>query len=384
MPIKTYMVVHDRRDHSLRVPRPDLSVTIGTPNACTQCHSDRSAEWAAKAVAEWYPNGRHTTPHYGTALHAGRTGAVDAERQLDRLILDKTKPAIVRASALQLLTRYASAASEPAIRAGITDPDPLVRMAAPQALPPSAPRSLIEAILPLLSDPVRAVRVEAARVIAGTDPQTMTPERRSAFASAYQELINAEMIDADRPESHLNLGLLKTRRQQTSEAEAEYRTALRLDPKFVPALVNLADLNRQRGMDKEGAELLRTAIAIEPNNAAIKHSLGLLLVRQRNYAEALPLLRDAATLAPDNARYAYVYAVALNSTGSAAEAKTLLARTYKQHPTDRNVLAGLIAFERDSGDIAAALTHAQELAVLEPQNPQIRALLDDLQKRLGR
>ena len=69
-------------------------------------------------------------------------------------------------------------------------------MAAPQALPPSAPRSLIEAILPLLSDPVRAVRVEAARVIAGTDPQTMTPERRSAFASAYQELINAEMIDA--------------------------------------------------------------------------------------------------------------------------------------------------------------------------------------------
>ena len=384
MPIKTYMVVHDRRDHSLRVPRPDLSVTIGTPNACTQCHSDRSAEWAAKAVAEWYPNGRQTTPHYGTALHAGRTGAVDAERQLDRLILDKTQPAIVRASALQLLTRYASAASEPAIRAGITDPDPLVRMAAPQALPPSAPRSLIEAILPLLSDPVRAVRVEAARVIAGTDPQTMTPEHRSAFASAYQELINAEMIDADRPESHLNLGLLKTRRQQTSEAEAEYRTALRLDPKFVPALVNLADLNRQRGMDKEGAELLRTAIAIEPNNAAIKHSLGLLLVRQRNYAEALPLLRDAAALDPDNARYAYVYAVALNSTGSAAEAKTLLARTYKQHPTDRNVLAGLIAFERDSGDIAAALTHAQELAVLEPQNPQIRALLNDLQKRLGR
>jgi Flp pilus assembly protein TadD len=384
MPIKTYMVVHDRRDHSLRVPRPDLSVTIGTPNACTQCHSDRSAEWAAKAVAEWYPNGRQTTPHYGTALHAGRTGAVDAERQLDRLILDKTQPAIVRASGLQLLTRYASAASEPAIRAGITDPDPLVRMAAPQALPPSAPRSLIEAILPLLSDPVRAVRVEAARAIAGTDPQTMTPEHRGAFASAYQELINAEMIDADRPESHLNLGLLKTRRQQTSEAEAEYRTALRLDPKFVPALVNLADLNRQRGMDKEGAEQLRTAIAIEPNNAAIKHSLGLLLVRQRNYAEALPLLRDAATLDPDNARYAYVYAVALNSTGSAAEAKALLARTYKQHPTDRNVLAGLIAFERDSGDIAAALTHAQELAVLEPQNPQIRALLNDLQKRLGR
>ena len=120
-------------------------------------------------------------------------------------------------------------------------------MAAAQALPPSAPRTMIEAILPLLGDPVRAVRVEAARVIAGIDPQTMTPEQRSAFASAYQELISAEMIDADRPEAHLNLGLLKTRRQQLSDAEAEYRTALRLDPKFVPAMVNLADLDRQRG-----------------------------------------------------------------------------------------------------------------------------------------
>jgi len=149
-------------------------------------------------------------------------------------------------------------------------------------------------------------------------------------------------------------------------------------------MVNLADLDRQRGLDKEGAELLRAAIEIEPNNAAIKHSLGLLFARQRNYAEALPLLREASALDPDNARYAYVYAVALNSTGSSAEAKALLERTYKAHPTDRNVLLGLIAFERDSSDIAAAIVHAQELAKLEPQNPQISALLAELRQRLGR
>jgi predicted CXXCH cytochrome family protein len=384
MTTKNYMVVHDRRDHSMRVPRPDLSVTIGTPNACTQCHADRSAEWAAKAVAEWYPNGRQTKPHYGTALNAGRTGAIDAERQLDQLILDKNQPPIARASALPLLGRYVSPASEAAIKAAIIDPDPMVRMVAAQSLPLSPPRAMIEAILPLLSDPVRAVRVETARVVAGIDPQTMTPEQRAAFSSAYQELVGAELIDADRPEAHLNLGLLKTRRQQLSEAEAEYRTALRLDPKFVPAMVNLADLDRQRGLDKEGAELLRAAMAIEPSNAAIKHSLGLLFARQRNYAEALPLFREAAALDPENARYAYVYAVALNSTGSSAEAKALMERTYKAHPTDRNVLLGLIAFERDSGDIAAAIAHAQELAKLEPQNPQISALLADLRQRLGR
>ena len=384
MPTKTYMVVHDRRDHSMRVPRPDLSVSIGTPNACTQCHADRSAEWAAKAVATWYPNGRHTTLHYGTALHAGRTGAVDAERQLDQLILDKSQPAIARASGLLLLPRYVSKASEPAIKAAIADPDPLVRMAVPRALPATAPRAIIEATFSLFGDPVRAVRIEAARALAGIDPQTMTSEQRGAFTIAYQELIGAEMIDVDRPEAHLNIGLLRTRRQQLNEAEAEYRTALRLDPKFVPALANLADLDRGRGMDREGEELLRAAIAIEPNNADIKHSLGLLLVRQRNYAQALPLLREATTLAPDNARYAYVYAIALNSTGSTTEATAFLERTHKQHPTDRDILVALTAFESDSGNLAAALTHAQELTALEPSNPQIRALVDDLRRRLGR
>ncbi len=384
MPTKTYMVVHDRRDHSIRIPRPDLSVSIGTPNACSQCHTDHSAEWAAKAVATWYPNGRQTKLHYGTALHAGRTGAIDAERQLGLLILDKSQPAIARASAMLLLSRYASAASEPAIKSAIADPDPLVRMAMARALPASAPRAVIEATLQLLGDPVRAVRTEAARALAGVDPQTMTPEQRSSFTLAYQELIAGEMINSDRPETHLNLGLVKMRRKQLNEAEAEYRTALRLDQKFVPAMANLADLDRERGMDKEGAELLRHAIAIEPNNAAIKHSLGLLLVRERNYTEALSLFREAAALAPDNARYAYVYAVALNSSGSTVEAKALLIRTHNQHPTDRDVLMTLIAIERDNGDYTAALTHAQELAALEPRNPQIRALIEDMRRHLRR
>jgi Tfp pilus assembly protein PilF len=88
------------------------------------------------------------------------------------------------------------------------------------------------------------------------------------------ELVAGEMVDADRPEAHLNLGLLDLRRRNLTEAEEEYRTALRLDPIFVPALVNLADLDRAHGMDEEGAELLRKAMAIEPDNADVRYALG--------------------------------------------------------------------------------------------------------------
>src|SRR5215472_14166780 len=267
MPTKNYMVVDARREHSMRVPRPDLSVSLGTPNACTQCHADKTVQWTAETVADWYPHGRQTTPHYGTALHAGRAGAADAEQQLDRLILDQKQPAIARATALPLLAPYVTAASEPALAAAIADADPLVRSAAPRALPAAPSRALVQAIAPLLGDPVRAVRIEAARALAGTDLLALTPAQQTAFVKATAELVAGENVDADRPEAHLNLGLLEMRRGDAAKADSEYRTALRLDPSFVPAIVNLADLDRARGIDARGAELLRKALATEPGNA---------------------------------------------------------------------------------------------------------------------
>jgi HEAT repeat protein len=171
--------------------------------------------------AGWYPSGRQTTSHYSTALHAGRIGAADAEQQLG-LILDQGQPAIARASALPLLAPYASPVSEPAIKAAIRDPDPLIRAAAPRALPGTPPPRLVDAAAPLLSDPVRAVRIEAARALAGTDLLALTPEQQTAFVKATAELVAAEIVDADRPEAHLNLGLLDLRRQQLTQAEAEY------------------------------------------------------------------------------------------------------------------------------------------------------------------
>jgi Flp pilus assembly protein TadD len=233
--------------------------------------------------------------------------------------------------------------------------------------------------LSLLRDPVRAARIEAARALSGMPQQAMSPEQRGDFALAFKELVAAESLNADRPEAHLNLGLLSTRQGQPAGAETEYRTALRLDPNFVPALMNLADLDRMRGMDAQGADLLRKAMSLEPENADVTHALGLFLVRQHNYAEALPLLRRATELAPDVVRYGYVYAIALNSTGSSEQSRTLLEQIHRQHPADRNVLIALIGEARSAGDLPTALSHARELAKLDPGDPQIRMLLLDLE-----
>ena len=106
MPTTTYMVVDPRHDHSMRIPRPDLSVKLGMPNACNNCHAKQTPQWAADAIVQW--NGK--TPvgyqNFAEALHAGSTGAPGARGALLSLIDDKAQPAIVRASAIARLGRW--------------------------------------------------------------------------------------------------------------------------------------------------------------------------------------------------------------------------------------------------------------------------------------
>jgi len=378
MPAKTYMGVDVRHDHSFRVPRPDLTATIGTPNACTGCHADKPVTWAAQAVAGWFPDGRQSRPHYGQALHAGRASALDGERRLDALIIDPTQPAIARATALTMLPRLATAASLPAWRAAIIDPDPLVRLGAARGVPAAPTSSMVQAIAPLLADPVRAVRIEAARALAASQ-QMLPPDRRAAFDAAFQELIAAELTAADRPEAHINLGLLHARRGQAAEAAAAYRAALRLDPRFVQAMVNLADLDRATGRPQEAMNWLRMALLAAPDNADVRHALGLALVRERRVPEAMAELRRAADLAPDNPHYAYVLGIALNSTGAPREALAVLERNRARAPGHRDTLIALATISRDTGDTAAAIRYARQLVAANPSDPAAVSLLRSLE-----
>jgi len=379
MPARTYMVIDARRDHSIRIPRPDLSIKLGTPNACNNCHTDKSAQWASESVNKWYGHPSEGFQRFSQTLQAGSTGAPGAQQSLERLVADREEPAIARAAALSMLAAYAPPPTDSAVRAGVADDSALVRRAAARALSNFAPASSAKALAPLLSDPIRSVRIEAAEVLAGLPADSIPQNVSTSFAHASDEYVNAQRLNADRPEAHLNLGLLYARQNHFEKAETELKTALSLDPSFAPAAVNLADLYRAQSRDEEGERVLNDAIGQSPNNASLEHALGLLMVRQKRNAPALELLAAAAHNDPANARYVYVYAVALNDAGKTEAAIKALENSIEAHPYDRDSLAALVTFLEQAGDPTKALTYVQRLEGLEPGNPQVREMLKNLQ-----
>jgi Flp pilus assembly protein TadD len=378
MPTRTYMVVDRRRDHSIRIPRPDLSVKLGTPNACTECHTGKSAKWAMDSVNKWYGHAPTGFQHYAETLDAGSSGAPGAQQSLEGLVADREQPAIARGIALSMLSAYAPAPSDAAVQAGVVDDSALVRRAAARAMSNSDPSARVSALAPLLDDQVRAVRIETAEVLAGAPADNLPSATYAALSRATDEYVDAQLLNADRPDAHVNLGLLYARENHLDKAESELKTALSLDPSFVPAAVNLADLYRAQHKDEDGEHILKDALAHSPNDVSLDHALGLLMVRQHRTAQGLQLLAAAAHGAPGNARYVYVYAVALNDAGKTKAAIETLQPSIKAHPYDRDSLAAIVSFLVQAGDKDRALTYARRLSELEPGDPQVQQMLKDL------
>jgi Tfp pilus assembly protein PilF len=352
MPQRTYMGVDVRHDHSFRVPRPDVSVQFGTPNACNDCHRDKSAEWAAHAIESWFGPERKGLQHSAAAFHAARAQQLDAPRLLQQLAGDVQQPVIVRATALSELSGYLTPQVANTLLPALSSSDGLLRLGALRGLANAPLQQRWGWFAPLLADPLRAVRIEAAGQLAGVPVEQMNELQRARFESALEDYIAVQRTNAERPESHVNLGLLYAERGDAQNAEQEYRAALKLAPHDVRASVNLSDLYRALQRDAEGEAVLREALQANPKEASLHHALAMSAVRGGRMPDALKYLADAVKVAPDQSLYAYLYAVALHDSGDRRKALQLLEDNQRRHPADRDTLEALVSYYREGGDAA--------------------------------
>lgn len=338
---RTYMGVDDRPDHSFRIPRPDLTVEIDSPNACNDCHTEQSAEWATAEITKWLGNDVEPRPHIGTAIAAGREAPANAA--LVAASMNQDFPAIGRATALTLLAPPFADREISAIASALGDPDPLIRTAALRALQLAPAQTRLRIGTKTLADPILSVRLAAASVYADVRDLLPATEAR-AFGRAAEEYRAANTMLANTPEALASLGNFE---------------------------LSMGDVN-------EAVSYFRDALQLAPANAFLRHSMGLILVRSGDRDEALEELRQAYELEPTNARYVYVYGVALNSLGLNDDALTLLQKARRQFPGDFDIGWALATMLRDAGDIEKAQPVAQELAEQFPGDANIAALIESL------
>jgi tetratricopeptide (TPR) repeat protein len=382
MPARTYMVVDPRHDHSFRIPRPDLSARLGTPNTCNDCHADRTAQWAAEAVADWYGPERRQEPRFAQAFADGRRGAPEAGPALATLVADTGQPGIVRATALELLRAQGPEAAAVSV-AATRDRDPLVRAAAVGGLDSLPPQPRIEAAAPLLEDPLRLVRAEAARVLASLPAERLPPPQRRALEAGLAEYEKAQRVQADMPSAHLNLGVLRASMGDRDLAVRSYRKALQLDPGFLPARANLAHLYNQMGRNADAERVLREGIARVSGAGELHYSLGLLLAEEERLDEAAQELGVAAALLPGRARVRYNHGLALQRLGRLAEAEAALLAAHRLGTRDPAIANALAVFYAQQQRWETALPFAEELVELAPEASGPRQLLWQIRRALS-
>ncbi len=378
MPEKTYMVVDPRRDHSIRVPRPDLTVRFGVPNACGTCHRDRSPEWLSNAFANSWPGARPVFQDWTRAFQQARASLPQAELSLLQIFTNESAPDIARATAILELAPFLSPVSGQAVEQALKDESPLVRLAALRTLEVLGPEHRYSFAGHLVSDPLFSVRSEAGRVLAATAADSMNASQSAKLNAAVNEFIATQLYNADRPEAWLNLGNLRFRTGDLRQAEKDFRHALQLAPDFSPAFLNLADLYRLEGREAEVSAILSQGLERLPGDAALYHARGLSQVRGGNQDAAIESLRKAVDFAPEETRYAYVLGVALNSAGKADEAVATLTDALARSPAALELMQLLALIERDRGNYPQARRWAQEMLDINPGDRTARELFQSI------
>ena len=379
MPHRTYMGIDDRRDHSFRIPRPDLSLQLDTPNACNQCHTEQSVEWAAENAAFWWGVPIDEKPHYGQVFHQARGNEPGTDASLLELLRDRDQPAIVRGTAVIYLSRFPTRAAAQGVLEALGDDEPMVRLAAADALSDMPLQARVKPALKMLDDPLRSIRIEAGEALADV-PQQQTSEadrkKIGAGIAAYRE---AQEVSADTAAANMNLGTLAYRLGEFAEAIKQYKRVLEIDPSFYPAYTNLATMYADAGQVDEAIRLLNRGLIRLPKQPDLLYAKAMLHIRQRDYRKGINLLSQAYAEASGRADIGYAYAVALHDTGNPPGAVRVLKQVLEAAPNAVQVLIALATYHRDMGKLDEALTYARRVQELMPEDAGVRQFVQQLE-----
>jgi Tfp pilus assembly protein PilF len=377
-----------RSDHSMRPPTPATTLLYNSPNACNLCHTNQTAAWADKFVREWRPRD-YQKPVLERAALIAAARRQDWKKLPDILAyLSRTNREEMQAVALvRLLANCPADEQWPVLRRLVTDPSPLVRASAAEALGLRLDQPNTVALCQAASDGYRLVRVRAATALAGVPEERLPEDQRPQVRGAVAELMESMRSRPDDMSSHYNLGNLHMSRSQMPEAVAEFETASRLQPDALPPMVNVALAYNALGQNDKAEASLRHALSLDPTNSAANLNLGMLLAEMGKMSEAEKAFRAAFKADPKSGQAAYNLGVML-SKDHPKEALTWCSRAAELRPENPQYGYTYAFYLYQAGQLGEALKAIQSVRQRHPEHEdslllERQLLQEQQQKRSG-
>ncbi len=374
MPGKIYMGNDFRRDHSFRVPRPDQTAEYGTPNACNECHKDKSPEWARDFIKSKY--GPERESHYSDYLLAGYHGDNEA---FHHLITDRKYPEIIRATALSQYSNQSISLKElNAIREYLKDSSALVRNEAVNVFQISANREVSKYLEPLLMDSIRLVRISAARYF---NTVNIVPENKIDFDKAQKEYLESLEINADFASGQHQIALYHQTKGNLNSAIRAYQKAVEIDNYYNTSRMNLALLLYTQGAVEKAEKLYLKVIEQEPEFGYSYYMLGLLYNETGNPQKALSYLSKACEREPVNHRAFYNYALLLQKAAHNEKSIKIIDRALELIPNNEEFLYVKLIGQLNSNQYNASYKTCLKLLEIAPNNDNYKQIFRQLKAR---
>jgi len=342
---QNYMGVDYRRDHSFRVPRPDLSELNGSPNACNQCHTDKSNKWAASYIEKWFGVSRPF--QYGEVFSDAVNLKKDADKRLKDLIKNDLYSSNIRSLSIGYLSNDTS--NNELIKTSLQDLDPTIRIASVRRFNINTEDDLKQ-ILPLLYDETKAVRLECYYKLSNIDTTLIPENYKKPLKNVQAEQLEVLMYNADFPIGKYNLANYYYQQNDYKKSEAFYLKAIEQDEELYVAKMNLSYLYSAMGEPVKAEKILKEFVADMPDNADALYNYGLILSENKKYQESLKYLIQASDLMPENSRVDYNIAMLYDFFGDKTKAENYLKKAIDKNPDAISNYSNLLNYYSQNKD----------------------------------
>ena len=369
MPGKHYMGNDFRRDHSFRIPRPDLSLKYGTPNVCTGCHKDKEDQWAYEQFVKLY--GVPKENHFSDKLAPGILGRVGGKDSLMMLAQDTIYPNIARASAVSSLRNYSEQINIPKVLAFLQDKSPLVKAATIDLVGDlNVAGKYYKTVLPLLKDPKRAVRVKAFFALSGVSFSNIPENYKGIYNNVKIEFANQLKATAEFTGGRMKRAEYYQKIGKKHKAIETLEQALTLDPINNIVRTTLANLYYQVKEYLKAEEAYKTIIEQEPGFGLTNYEYGLMLNELGRPNEAIIQLQKAILYMPNNDRIAYNLALLYFKNQQENNAISILKTQINRNKNNTDLIYLMAYIHNEVDEINLAKKYTKQLLEIAPNNPQ--------------